>query len=351
MKLQNCLIALLAMSSSMSFVSCENGDIDFPDYEGGTTVYFSYQTPVRTLVMGTDEYDTSMDKQHKCYIESTMGGAYGGRDIVVDVKVDPTLCDNLKFEDGSAVQAMPESYYSLAGNQIFYNGNQYGKLEVSFTDAFFADPASAKNTYVIPLVIESVLGAENLLVGEYDKEAYSSAPARTDADAWKVLPKDYVLYCVKYKSKYDAYWSRSGKYTVGEKTIEHPNPADFADKTDFYDPVINGEDCNTVTLGLNQVSYNVSYDVEGIKIACELILTFDGSDKCTVTSNTPGITVSGEGQYIEKGAKLAWGNKDRDIIKLKYTLSNGTNSISVDDQLVWKRSGVSVEEFKTSYVK
>lgn len=352
MKLQNCLIALLAMSTSMSFVSCENGDVDFPDYEGGTTVYFSYQYPVRTLVLGADEYDTSMDKQHKCYIESTMGGAYGGRDVVLDVKVDPTLCNNLKFADGSAVQAMPESYYSLADNQILYNGEQFGKLEVSFTDAFFADPASAKNTYVIPLVIENMVGADNVLRGEFDKELYSSAPIRTDAEAWKVKPQDYVLYCVKYKSKYDAYWSRSGKYTVAGNTIEHPNPANFAEtKGEFFDPVIDGEDCNTVTLALDKVSYHVKYEVEGVNIECDLILTFDGSNKCTITTNTAGVTVTGEGQYTENGAKLAWGNKDRDIIKLNYNLTNATGSISVDDQLVWKRSGVSVEEFSPSYVK
>jgi len=35
--------------------SCENQDNEFPDYEGGTSVYFATQYPVRTLVMGEDE--------------------------------------------------------------------------------------------------------------------------------------------------------------------------------------------------------------------------------------------------------------------------------------------------------
>lgn len=37
-----------------SFTACENGDQNFDDYEGGTTVYFAYQSPVRTIVLGDD---------------------------------------------------------------------------------------------------------------------------------------------------------------------------------------------------------------------------------------------------------------------------------------------------------
>ena len=54
--------------------SCKNGDQTFPDYEGGTTVYFPYQYPVRTIVLGDDEYDTSMDQAHQCQIMATFGG-------------------------------------------------------------------------------------------------------------------------------------------------------------------------------------------------------------------------------------------------------------------------------------
>ena len=47
--------ALLALMAS--FTACENGDQAFDDYEGGTTAYFVYQSPVRTIVLGDDEYD------------------------------------------------------------------------------------------------------------------------------------------------------------------------------------------------------------------------------------------------------------------------------------------------------
>lgn len=348
MKIQSRLIALFAISVTM-FVSCKNGDVDFPDYDGGITVYFPYQYPVRTLVMGTDEYDTSVDKEHCCVIQSTMGGTYGGRDITVNVDIDETLCDGLSFSDGSPVKPMPENYYEFVdGQQLKYDGTRHGKMKVHFTDAFFADPASATTTYVIPLVMTSQTGADQILVGEYDKEAFSTAPART-SDDWTVRPMDYVLYCVTYKSKYDAFWSRSGELTVGDKTIVHPNPDDFASKTDFYDPVVNGEDCQTKTIALNKVSYVVSYNVNGFSVNnCELILTFDDNDNCTIESNTSGVTVTGNGKYTKDGAVKAWGNKDRDIINLEYVIVKGDQQLKVKDQLVWKRSGVSVEEFMSN---
>lgn len=86
---------------AFAFASCENADKSFPDYEGGTSVYFAYQYPVRTIVLGNDEIvDNSLDRQHKCAIYATMGGAYGGRDITIDIAVDNTLCDNLFLKMG-----------------------------------------------------------------------------------------------------------------------------------------------------------------------------------------------------------------------------------------------------------
>lgn len=73
--------------------SCKSGDPTFPDYEGGTTVYFPYQYPVRTIVLGDDEYDLTLDHAHKCQIKATFGGSYNGSDGSVQVAVDfPLWC-------------------------------------------------------------------------------------------------------------------------------------------------------------------------------------------------------------------------------------------------------------------
>ena len=52
------ILALMVLAAL--FASCENSDWDFPDY-GKTSVYFAKQTPIRTITLGTDTYDTTLD--------------------------------------------------------------------------------------------------------------------------------------------------------------------------------------------------------------------------------------------------------------------------------------------------
>ena len=86
MKIYKLLSVILGSAMSFAFSSCENASNSFPDYEGGVSVYFAYQYPVRTIVLGNDPVvDNSADRQHKCAIYATMGGAYGGRNITIDI--------------------------------------------------------------------------------------------------------------------------------------------------------------------------------------------------------------------------------------------------------------------------
>ena len=157
--------------------SCENQDNEFPDYEGGTSVYFASQYPVRTLVMGEDEYDTTLDNAHKCKINATMGGVYANKkNITIDIEVDNTLCDNLYYSwtsasDNVPVKAMPSNYYTLSDNKITLNNVLMNGVEVSFTDAFFADPEALTSTYVIPLVMTGVTNADRILNGTLSEGA------------------------------------------------------------------------------------------------------------------------------------------------------------------------------------
>ena len=218
MKLNN-IVKILLAGTAMSFLaSCHNQEQIFPDYDGGITAYFAYQYPVRTIVLGESEtFDTSLDNQHKCIIYGTMGGAYEGKDVVIGVEVDNTLTDNLYFDaDGKTpVKAMPAEYYSLSGNQLVYGGKHMGGVEVTLNDAFFADPDAIKNTYVIPVKMTDIVkGADQILTGT---PAVEGEPAwRTDASQWKVLPKDYTLFAVKYINQWDGSWLRRGVDTITE---------------------------------------------------------------------------------------------------------------------------------------
>jgi hypothetical protein len=358
---------------SLTYTSCYNSDRDFPDYEDGTTAYFAYQYPVRTLILGNDIYDNTLDNAHKCQIWSTMGGAYGGRDAVVDIAVDESLCDNLYFTDagGNAaapVLPMPTEYYKLASNTINYNGDPRGYVEVQFTDAFFNDEKAISNTYVIPLVMKSVKGIDHILTGT-PREGLT--PARTNTEEWDVLAKDYVLYCVKYMNPWQAKYIRRGVDNVTEKgkttTIVRKDMSLVNSDTEHYkeNPVNqNDEICGITTKNMSQAIFPVSFKTSGASIACNLILTFNGN-QCTISTDDEDVTATGSGEFIAKGTEKAeykdyqWGSNNgepvqRDILRLAYEVNFTKNNIQVstnDTLVVQTRESNKREFFTPKYVK
>lgn len=50
MKMKKILAMAVMGILALGFSSCENGDADFPDYEGGVNVYFAHQFLDRTEV-------------------------------------------------------------------------------------------------------------------------------------------------------------------------------------------------------------------------------------------------------------------------------------------------------------
>ena len=316
--------ALLALMAS--FTACENGDQTFDDYEGGTTAYFAYQSPVRTIVLGDDEYDTTLDKAHKLKILATFGGSYNGRNATVNVAVDNSLCDNLTFADGTPVKAMPKEYYQLSTTAFNFNGGMQGGTEVQLTDAFFKDPDAVKNTYVIPLVMQNQTGFDRIATGTL-KEGKTGS--RTNASIWETAPRDYVMYCVKYQNKYSGWWLTN--HNTSTDNIEKASQVQITTRT------------------LNSSVYTVEFQ-EGSKILkADLLLTFDDKENCTITSLTEGVKATGSGSWADNGIH-SWNNKDRDLMELnaEITFAGGVKK-NLNEKLVWWRSGVSKEEFSYTY--
>ena len=316
--------ALLALMAS--FTACENGDQAFDDYEGGTTAYFAYQSPVRTIVLGDDEYDTTLDKAHKLKILATFGGSYNGRNATVNVAVDNSLCDNLTFADGTPVKAMPKEYYQLSTTAFNFNGGMQGGTEVQLTDAFFKDPDAVKNTYVIPLVMQNQTGFDRIATGTL-KEGKTGS--RTNASIWETAPRDYVMYCVKYQNKYSGWWLTN--HNTSTDNIEKASQVQITTRT------------------LNSSVYTVEFQ-EGSKILkADLLLTFDDKENCTITSLTEGVKATGSGSWADNGIH-SWNNKDRDLMELnaEITFAGGVKK-SLNEKLVWWRSGVTTEEFSYTY--
>lgn len=331
---------LYVIIGTLMFASCHNQDISFPDYEF-SSVYFARQTPVRTLVMGEDTYDTSMDNEHKCRIYATMGGVYeNNKRVKVGIEVDKSLCDNLYFDDkySKKVHVLPDEYYTLSDDKILLDNQLMGAVEVSFTDEFFNDPMSLENNYVIPLRMTYKENADSILCGVRNIDNADW----TDNEKWSVLPKNYVLYCVKYINAWEGNYLRRGKDIIskgGEEII-------FSRKEEYVE---DDELCEIYTKNLNTSILPMKSVHMG---DFNLVLTFDDENKCSVDVENPGFSVSPEskGEFVIKGDKNSWGNKDRNVLYLDYTITNIDGTVChTMDTLVVRDRGVAYETFSSYY--
>ncbi len=373
MKLFNLLMIVVVGASVSWLTSCHNGKREFPDFEGGKAVYFSYQYPIRTIVLGQDPVaDNTLDNEHRFEIYATMGGAYRNPNrTTINFSVDESLTQKLHFPaDSSEVIPMPQNYYTLEGQQIVLDKQMIGCVGVKLEDAFFEDPKALENTYVIPLVMNSVQGADYIKVGTR-REGFETAP-RTDVDAWdpEDMPRDYVLYLVKFINPWDATYLRGG-----DDTITYSDGTTTTEKRGGFVYVYENGDIVNID-GVDQVEYLVERDeVVSLKsedlttvilrvsgsdkgnpelVYCDLRLTFTGgldggNATCTITSATEGITASGTGTWEIDGAKKAWGNKDRNLLKLDYTIDYGDFQYATKDRLVFRSRPVKGEEFNPLY--
>lgn len=313
--------ALAATLSLPLLTACENDDIEFDDYDY-QTVYFSQQTPIRTITLGDDdEFSTELDNQHRFELYATLGGVWGNKgNRTVKIAVDNSLCDNLYFSDNSKVMPLPSNYYKLDGDVItIKNGEEWGCVGVQLTDEYFADPLSTKVTYVLP--VKMVSASDSILCGKVKDGV--AAPNRLNNDDWSVLPKDYVLYAVKYKNKYHGTWLSHGTDEIDvngvkETVVREPQ---YIEKAELR---------SVTTASLNRSVYSLSTTVDVLDkdgmaakktLTCDLILDFDADDNCTVTTVTPDCSASGTGKWVKDGAKKAWGDKDRDELSLNYTVT------------------------------
>jgi hypothetical protein len=333
---------LISIISIAALTAC-NKDWEFPDYKY-STVYFAYQSPIRTLVLGEDVFDNTLDNQHKFLIMATMGGVYENKkDITLTVALDNSLTQRLKFDPnngGGDVVAMPSNYYTLPQDLkiIIPAGKVMGGLEVQLTDAFFADPLAIKNTFVIPLKITSVINADSVLRGSSTK----TSPDPRKAGDWGVSPKDFVLYAVKYVNPYHGAYLRRG---IDQVTGNSGNTA--LDTSVIYRNAFVEKDevVSLFTKSLTQDTISLNAKNRGnLNAPFRLVLTFDNTGKCTVSAPaTATYTVSGNGQFVKKGDM--WGNEKRDVLHLKYQVIFGTTTHNLTDTLVMRDRAVKFETF------
>lgn len=327
----------------LSLASCHNGDWHFDDY-GTRSVYFAYQYPVRTITLGEDpSTDNSLDNQHKCKIMATTGGGYTNpEDITIGYEIDNSLCNNFKFsgtEDD--IVPMKEEYYTLSSDKIVIPaGKISGGIEVQLTDAFFADPDAVKNTYVIPIKMTDVVGADTILRG---KPLVDNPNLLVSSD-WDIAPKNYMLYCIKYINPWHAIYLRRGKDVIVGKTGNSSLTGEIIRHNKYVE---EDEVMSMTTKSMSEVTYQLALkDASGTNRNYNIILSFDENNNCTVGTDTEGCSVSGTGKFVSKGDKNSWGNEDRDVIYLEYDVDiENLATCHTTDTLVVRNRGVIMELF------
>ena len=208
---------IIIVAIAMSLMACENQENEFDDF-GSTSVYFPFQTPVRTIIQG--KYDLGFnenDNNSRFEIGVIMSGVYeNGTNRSVSFELAPELIDPaaLVGVDNVNVKILPASYYTIEQESpvTIPAGSTKGRIPVQLTDAFFDDPLSfvTENdsvNYVIPLRITGYEGLDSLLTGVPAVDN----PIKIKADDWVTLPKDYTLFGIKFINKYHGIYLRRGE--------------------------------------------------------------------------------------------------------------------------------------------
>jgi len=303
--------------------SCKNSEFDFPDNEV-QTVYFAYQGPIRTVTMGEDIFDTTLDNQGKIQIMGTTAGVYSNKnDITIGISVNNALVQGNSFPApyNNAVVAMPANYYRLASDKIVIpKGSLIGGVEVQLTDAFFADPLAVTRNYVIPLVMNSVDQGKTILNN-----------------------KNFTLYAVKYINTWDGNYLRRGKDVV---TGKNGNTA-LNQNIIRHNQFVEKDEINKLnTRSLTQLEFPVTFRGNGgVNINRTLLLNFDAAGNCAITAADASFTATGSGKFVKKGEKQSWGNQDRDALYLNYQVELSDRTINTMDTLVMRDRAVKAETF------
>ena len=335
---------LLAFFIGGLLFSCENKEVTYPDFDY-TTVYFASQYPLRTLELGKDsEIDNTLDNEHKVRITATMGGVYSNStDRIINFEVDESLCDGVSFVDAPTdLVPMPANYYNLESDQIIIkSGNILGGVVVELTNAFFEDPLAIDQHYVIPVLMTSVVNADSILSGQASSNVED--PNRMVSDDWTIVPKDYVLYAIKYINPWHANYLRRGvdEISDGINTIIDVRHNEYVE----YDELVS-----ISTLSLTECSLPVKIyedDNKTTRANVVLILTFDDQNNCTVSDNSSTYNINGTGKFVTDGEKNSMGGFDRDGLYLDYTveLSDLGYTYSTKDTLVCRDRGVIPETY------
>jgi hypothetical protein len=345
MKNKSISITVILLSAIALLTSCQNQDWDFPDYEY-QSVYFSYQYPVRTIILGDYRFNNESDNNRQFKVMATTGGVYSNNDdILIDYEIDESMVDGLNFgSSGNSIEALPGNYYDIIENSdqmIIPDGELVGGITVQLTEEFFQDPDAIHNNYVIPVRLTNVANADTILQGQA-RDAINN-PRRGVSSDWEVQPKDFTFYAVKYINQYHGFYLRRGEDTFTSDGGETETNVRHAES------IVKDEVVQIHTQTLSRAEFPVTIQgLDGTDIVTTLFLDFDEQGNITISGDSPDYTVTGSGSFIEKSeSEESWGDESRNALYLDYEIdwNQSQQRVETADTLVLRDRGIGIETF------
>ena len=337
--MRNVIICIVLISG---LAACENQEQVFDDYDL-QAVYFPIQLPIRSLSLGEDRIDNTLDREHKFDIGVSIGGMYENKwDWTVDYVVDPTLTDSA-YSGSLRLIALPTSYYTISpqGTVTIPAGSFNGLIRIELADAFFTDPLSLTGQYVVPLLITGT-SADSVLSGKQAKPGEADRRILGDWESGK-SPKDWVLYGIKYVNAYH------GTYLHRGRDISY-NGGVPVDTVVFHEMYVEKDKVvSLTTIGLQSVATNHIGNRTSNRGLYSMELSFSNptgaSGTVTIGPRTgSNWAVTGTGEYFDKSSSTeSWTGLTWQSMYLQYAYNDGTNDHQVADTLVFRDRGIKYE--------
>lgn len=328
--------------------ACENQPMrEFDDY-AVKAVYFPYQLPLRTLSMGEDRIDNSLDKEGQFDIGISIGGMYENKwDWTAGYMVDNSLTENV-FTDTEIplpILPLPQEYYTLEPqNQTTIPKGLYnGMIRVQLTDAFFEDSLSLTGRYVVPLRLTDT-SADRLLTGEPIPSVTDPDPRITGHWASNKSPKDWVMFGIKYVNPYHGTYLHRGRDIMVETATGNPvDTVVFRSRHVEFDLLIK-----MTSIGRNKVVSNGLGNRTGEDFS--MTLEFDNhtgaAGDITISPAAGSVySVSGNGKYFDiASSSEQWTGMTWQSMYLNYSYEEEGITHHVVDTLVFRDRGIKFEE-------
>ena len=341
---------LISLFAGVLLFACTNDPIEFDDYLY-QSVYFPYQMPIRTIILGDEAIgDNTIDRERAFTIGVTTGGVYENKkDLQVTIAYAPELAESIiNDENGDTLRLLPESYYEAsfldAANLVIKipAGELSAKTRIQLKDAFFQDELSKEFHYVIPLrIINSE--SDTILRGIPGSGVLNPDPRRPDD--WKIRPKDYTLFGIKYINATHGYYLYRGQ-SLNLTTMD----------TSVYSERFLTDNVLTM-LSTKSLTQNIMDHVAGraVNNSFRMLLTFDHNNKTIAVSQIDSTTanVSGTGIYHTRDdiESESYNDNKHRTIYLDYTYNDGTDTYQVNDSLVFVDTNVTFKEYTVTVIQ